>query len=544
MAGVLPSPGDDSTSGFGNNELDSEHRLWHRMLTCVALASERWAISVSHPYAVVLQSLPSHARRGGLPLRQRIVLIAGLACTLPFFRGDFLGIYLQQYTGSDASILLFNALVILMAFGLYAVRDVLPPIISRHRLAVVTPALVTTVLFAPLSVSFVIEPLVWLATPFAALTFCLLLAVWGEACLERARVDGVRAVCLDIAIAYALSYLVTPPFGSGVATTLLKVVMPSLSACMWLVWDSLAGHGRSLEGADAPSQAQLTNTAKMLLCSYAIILLVSSLSVGLFVGSGLNDQLFRFGTSVGLALLFIVAYLCVKRFDPRIVSVSAAIIVIFGGALLLVSPDAGLSMAGASLITAGRRFGWTLFWVLLVVLGFGSSENGRGGGLFCCVAPVAFAITRIPINILREVGFAETASHDTLYVVQVIVCIGLFASSFFLIWMEALHARSGGMAAQPNAAVVREDLRGAATDLLAGRFGLTEQETNVLFMLSQGHTIKRIAEERGVSVNTIRAQAKSLYRKTDCHAKQEVIDLVEKEMAGLSNCAVTDNRAC
>lgn len=353
------------------------------MLTCVALASESWAISVSHPHAVVLQSLPSHARRGGLPLRQRIVLIVGLACTLPFFRGDFLGIFLQLYIGSDASILFFNVLVILLAFGLYAVRDVLPSMILRHRMAVVAPALITTVLLMPLSAFIVVEPLVWLATPFAALTFCLLLAVWGEACLERARVDGARVVCLDIAIAYALSYLVTPPFGSGVATTLLKVILPSLSAGMWLVWDSLANHGSLQESSSRSARAGLSNSAKMLLCSYAIILLVSSLSVGLFVGWGLNDQLFRFGASVGLALLFIVACLCVKRFDPRVVSVSVAIIVIFGGALLLVSPDAGLSMAGESLITAGRRFGWTLFWFLLVVLGSGLSlENGRGGVSF------------------------------------------------------------------------------------------------------------------------------------------------------------------
>lgn len=63
---------------------------------------------------------------------------------------------------------------------------------------------------------------------------------------------------------------------------------------------------------------------------------------------------------------------------------------------------------------------------------------------------------------------------------------------------------------------------------LAEDFRLTDRESAVLMLLSQGHTVKKIAETLFLSESTIRSHTKNLYRKLGCHTKQEVIDLVNR----------------
>jgi len=45
-------------------------------------------------------------------------------------------------------------------------------------------------------------------------------------------------------------------------------------------------------------------------------------------------------------------------------------------------------------------------------------------------------------------------------------------------------------------------------------------------LLSKGYTQKRIAQDLGLSINSVQTYAKSLYRKMDVHSRQDLIDLV------------------
>ncbi|MEC4294932.1 helix-turn-helix transcriptional regulator [Adlercreutzia shanghongiae] len=57
------------------------------------------------------------------------------------------------------------------------------------------------------------------------------------------------------------------------------------------------------------------------------------------------------------------------------------------------------------------------------------------------------------------------------------------------------------------------------------RYDLTTAEQEVFLSLVRGNTLKRIAQERAVSLNTIKSQVASIYAKTNVHSKQELIDL-------------------
>lgn len=62
---------------------------------------------------------------------------------------------------------------------------------------------------------------------------------------------------------------------------------------------------------------------------------------------------------------------------------------------------------------------------------------------------------------------------------------------------------------------------------LAQQHGLSSSEEDTLFFLGRGYTIRRVAEERCVSENTVKTQISSLYRKVEAHSRLDIVTLLE-----------------
>ncbi|MEE8716026.1 MAG: LuxR C-terminal-related transcriptional regulator [Coriobacteriales bacterium] len=74
------------------------------------------------------------------------------------------------------------------------------------------------------------------------------------------------------------------------------------------------------------------------------------------------------------------------------------------------------------------------------------------------------------------------------------------------------------------------DPRAVMGEIFARR-GLTPREEQVATLLSRGYTLPRVAEELGISLDTVRAHSKAVYRKLGIHKKQELLDMVDERMA-------------
>ena len=59
-------------------------------------------------------------------------------------------------------------------------------------------------------------------------------------------------------------------------------------------------------------------------------------------------------------------------------------------------------------------------------------------------------------------------------------------------------------------------------------YGLSEREREVMELLAKGRGVPFTAEQLGLSQNTVKAYAKSLYKKLDVHSREELMDLVEQ----------------
>ena len=74
------------------------------------------------------------------------------------------------------------------------------------------------------------------------------------------------------------------------------------------------------------------------------------------------------------------------------------------------------------------------------------------------------------------------------------------------------------------------DAHAGACAAVAARGNLTSRETEILSLLAQGHTQKKVAEALFISISTVQWYARGIYRKQGVHSRQELIDMVDAEM--------------
>lgn len=65
---------------------------------------------------------------------------------------------------------------------------------------------------------------------------------------------------------------------------------------------------------------------------------------------------------------------------------------------------------------------------------------------------------------------------------------------------------------------------------LATDYGLTPREKDVAILVFKGYSVKHIAETLVVSVSTVQSHMRNLYRKLDIHCRQDLIEMIEREV--------------
>jgi DNA-binding CsgD family transcriptional regulator len=72
-----------------------------------------------------------------------------------------------------------------------------------------------------------------------------------------------------------------------------------------------------------------------------------------------------------------------------------------------------------------------------------------------------------------------------------------------------------------------------ATDVLEALYQLTSAEADLLRRLAEGRSLDQVAEERGVTISTVRSQLKQVFAKTDTNRQSELVHLVLTGVAAI-----------
>lgn len=159
-------------------------------------------------------------------------------------------------------------------------------------------------------------------------------------------------------------------------------------------------------------------------------------------------------------------------------------------------------------------------------------------GVFFRTAPFMLGASSVGVLLGVAVGgalFGAIAdSYLALMVVALVIMYVLFMVLTVSLVLRGWRGASSGDAGEPGGSIASSSTNGTGAgrsddplDAMAGLYGLSEREREVLALLAKGRGTPFVAEQLGLSQNTVKAYARSLYKKLGVHSREELMDLVE-----------------
>lgn len=415
-----------------------------------------------------------------------------------------------------------SALVLLL-MGLAATWR--PRLLHARALGIACP--VALVLGAPA----LLAALAW-QSPAALAASATLLAVaraWvlvvvGVAMARLPREQGRRGAAIAFATwSLATASLWALPTFAGMACFLTLPV-----AAHAFAWPVAAPLLQRTEVSEAPADFSATQPA-------TFIPLISRFFGCLFLFRVAFGYALRFSASplsdaaAAVPVLVCCAYMMAlrRRFPADFITRCAVLLIVagflFGGVAPLVHPA-----WGAAALTAGNALFDIVAWAVLITT---AARNERAA-----VAVIAWGrgVTAAGsvVGAFLGVTASRFADPETLWLFSSLVALGIVAFALF-----ALSGYSFELRAEEVVPVVDEAAALPEIDFeercrqLAAEYGLTPRETQVFALLARGRDRAHIEEALTISRNTVKAHVKHIYAKLDVHAHQELIDLVENNVA-------------
>ncbi len=178
--------------------------------------------------------------------------------------------------------------------------------------------------------------------------------------------------------------------------------------------------------------------------------------------------------------------------------------------------------------TAVHQFGYQYFYIVLWALWsvLAARRNVPAGWMVCwgllfiqlgqLVGSIAASFTLMLID--NDLGMAMVSA----FVIFIILIIALFA-------LGNGSASTGWGFVKPMEEADTSSPFDKAGTRLARRCRLSPREIEVFFLLAKGRNRAYIREELVIGDETVKSHVKSIYRKTDVHSQQELINLIEAE---------------
>lgn len=258
------------------------------------------------------------------------------------------------------------------------------------------------------------------------------------------------------------------------------------------------------------------------------LILLGSLMRGLLNSGSISSgpstgSLYTHGTSAVMAIVFVAILVhhrnAADTYGLLFVALSITMLAGLFLVALRVAHGNPLEPLSRGVVIAGRSCMGLLLWIMLVTEAARRPQSAPliFGLCYTCVEASASLLSYLLIPAVAQYlavdlnGNLLTCSLATAFALVVITYAFLYSSR---------RATASPMAVAESA---------PRYDELAHKHGLTDRERDVMRLISQGNSVRKLAEELSLSVNTVQGYCKIVYRKMNVHSRQELIDLVREE---------------
>lgn len=480
--------------------------------------------------------------RGMSASTKGLVATVGIAFYWKYFRSTSLSTLLSAYAGRETSepslaSFLYYLLVLVLSAAALAPGASGTRAGSRRGPAVALGLAASVCLWAPWA-RLALPARASLALESASLgllacSFVLSTATWAQALARQPGAPGAPPL-LVVALSMLLSLaLFSVELLSDAISAVTRSAAPAASAlCCATLADahgpasaaSAEGRGRwRPRGLDAALFITLA-------CMLALAVLAREVSAPILRQASIENsqQVKNLITVMELALVALVGLFGAGR--PSSMRFGwLALAAVFLAALLVValSDGAGVADQVALLVLFSMPVCFEMYVLMLVVAG--SSEGRADAGR------LALAILLIPEAAAHAAGQAcllwlPAASADTLpESAPLIACVlGTGVAACVFCFASSLAFRKAGPPAQgPLPQAAPQAPLDSAVERLACGAGLTARERDMVSYLARGYSNKRIADECGISLNTVQTHVQNCYRKLGVHTRDDLARLLD-----------------
>ena len=321
---------------------------------------------------------------------------------------------------------------------------------------------------------------------------------------------------------------VLPLFFTSIPSDAVSFVSASLplAAAFCLIW--------ALEKTVAPENdpSPITRAQLRKIPIHPIILLIlcalSSIGIAL-LGQTLQasaDQLYRY-LIIAVNLLIFFAYAIwiygLKRNDPDTLWPFLMVIIFVG--LFVYSSFSSIAPGAASgLLGATRRTLMVFAWVFMASIIY--QQKLPAIPVFCLGQLIISQIPSTIASFIRDNDLQIASAHQEISatILTAVMALAVIAGVLVVVYKSKV-ATAANQHSVPSEIALK-----AVIDKLSERYSLSNREAEVALLLAEGNTLKAVAENLTVSLDTVRTHAKNLYRKLDIHKRQELLDLIEGEL--------------
>ena len=367
----------------------------------------------------------------------------------------------------------------------------------------------------------------------------LLVLAWAESIVCLGFERSVTVFGLAVLSMGVLQVILT--LFQRVPCMLALVALLLLSAAVFKSYSSRDACCRETAAKDGLACVDLSRSG--LLALLGIIVLCFVFITGQILQPTLDLQERRLSSQLFIALSNVAAGLCVLgvacacdkvREQPRL-SFALFFLAVFALATVALSLMNYLDSVVVTVYLSLASLG--TFFVMLIVWALPFAKLPRGWTPFMAVSLgyacnlTARMLSKAVMHVSRaDSGFPAGFVAGGVFILA-------FVRSLVFIFKLPDSSPDSGLDLTGRGAPPEGQTRPAATPYkdavasLCELYGLTVQEGKVLSLCAKGKNARNIAEELGVSLNTVKSHMRVVYSKLDIHSQQELIKLVDEAFA-------------
>lgn len=361
-----------------------------------------------------------------------------------------------------------------------------------------------------------------LCAPLLAALYVVLPLAWSRA-LRQIFGKDAKHLALAIMASYALSFVI------GYLSYLPEpwlFIRPILSPFIASSLCAVVCGRASTEEADA--RTLVAPDAKTLYLLVLFFFLVCSVATG-FINTGsvayqpssstfLRDSL-NIGVVSGLLVIIAVSRK-LERVKIWIITLLGSLL--FGGLLIATFFHQSLLASGTGLIQTSKSC-FSLMLFLIVILDQRPNLAGSEKAVTILFTLPTLLSTVISYFLVPGIVGALAITYSDFWGTLSLL-FGFLLGVLLFGFLSAIVLRFVSNAPQAQGAVPTNN---ELAHLLGERHSFSAKEEEVLSLMLEGNTYKKIAQIMYVSQSTVQSHVKSMYRKANVHSKQELIDQID-----------------